>query len=309
MSAFFKILFAAIVLAVMFFAFILAENYFMFPLRYSLGNVPDLNKRFVIGASTTAKLEGYYYTPNHKIEYFVNKPRIQSSKTVVFFGGNNEDVVFMFDYLRETFPNLNILAINYPGYGLSLEERELLLETMAAKMMRILMREFPDWTSLKTFYENSSLPKETFENKIYRFVNEVWEKENITGDVYVIGRSLGSGVAAEEVYRHKNITKALLITPYNNMPSVACSAINILPIYACKNWMDNIFESEGKLSQSNVEVWVVYAKNDEVVPNVSTERLLKFIKNKKVFLLNDADHNNIVETNEFEAILKDFINN
>lgn len=313
-------LFASIFLILfVFFIVILSEDLFVFPAKYRMDGTVNSVER--LSDKTSIEYTHAFYDfmpeakvkhqedsiPDHSVEYFKNKHYIDNAKTIVYFGGNNEDVFGMFKYLRKTFPEVNVLAMNYPGYGISKRDQVPLIKIMASKMMRIIIHEFPNWSAAQSFYQEHFFEKETFENKIYRVVNGLWEKEKLNGDVYVIGRSLGSGVATEEAFRHKNVSRLLLITPFNNLPSVACTGIDILPVYVCKNWMDNIFDNESKISKVSAKVWVVYAKDDEVVPNLTTKRLLQFTDNATVFLVNGVDHNNIVDSPDFVKVLKDFM--
>lgn len=207
---------------------------------------------------------------NDTIEYFKYVATPKTNKTILFLGGNAEDTFFMFGTLTKEFGQYNVLAINYPTYGLSTGKVD--------------------------------------EESIYKKVNRVLAKEALS-EIYLIGRSISSGVAVEMAKEHSTVKKLVLITPYNKLTDVACTTYPFIPTIVCDKLMKNKFDSESKIKTLNIPVDIIYAEGDEVVPNNLTEKLIKAYPNAHVLLIKNADHNNITESPEFKKELSSFVLN
>jgi uncharacterized protein len=113
------------------------------------------------------------------------------------------------------------------------------------------------------------------------------------GPVFVLGESLGTGVAAYLAGAFPQaIPGIFLIAPYNNMTDVAQDHMPIFPV----RWLlKDLFPSETYLRNYHGPVGVVLAGQDEVVPNRFGRKLFDdYLGPKKLWELADAGHNDLL---------------
>ncbi len=91
------------------------------------------------------------------------------------------------------------------------------------------------------------------------------------GRITIIGVSLGSGVAVQVAHRVK-VDSVLLITPYDSILNVARSLYPWLPV---KLLLRDHFDSAKVASSVKEPVFVLRSAYDQVIPNASTDRLIK----------------------------------
>jgi uncharacterized protein len=108
--------------------------------------------------------------------------------------------------------------------------------------------------------------------------------------IYLLGRSLGSGVACH-VAAKRSVAGAILITPYDSIENVAKSHYPWLPV----GWLlKHRFSSLDSLPAVRCPLLVLYAGKDRVVPPPRSENLIRHIQGEKeVLFLPDADHGTI----------------
>jgi uncharacterized protein len=118
--------------------------------------------------------------------------RVNSSRCILYFGGNAEDVTTSMESLCWQFPTESVFALQYRGYGSSEgSPKESALLSDAQKLVELL----------QTDYEH----------------------------VVLIGRSLGSGIAVP-LAAENEIEKLILITPFDSLTSVARASFPYLPV-------------------------------------------------------------------------------
>lgn len=113
------------------------------------------------------------------------------------------------------------------------------------------------------------------------------------GPVYVLGESLGTGVAAYLAGTYaQEISGVVLIAPYNNMTDVAQEHMPIFPV----RWLlKDRFPSETYLKNYHGPVGVLVAGQDEVVPNRFGKKLFEdYAGPKKLWELAGAGHNDLL---------------
>jgi pimeloyl-ACP methyl ester carboxylesterase len=115
------------------------------------------------------------------------------------------------------------------------------------------------------------------------------EKE---GPVYVVGESLGTGVAAYIAGTHpRAVTGLLLIAPYHNLGDVAQ---NHMPIFPARLMILDKFPSASYLQSFHGAVGVLLAGRDTVVPNKFGRKLFDAYSGpKKVWEIPLASHNDL----------------
>jgi len=177
----------------------------------------------------------------------------QGRPAVLYFGGNAEDVGASVSRFADLLPEHSLYFVNYRGYGGSTgkpNERALCSDALA-------------------FYDRIR-PK--------------------YGEISIIGRSLGSGVAMC-LANKREIKRLALVTPYDSLVGVARAHFGWLPVGLL---MLDRFDSVGRAKLVSAETLVVIASADEVVPRASSDALVAaFQPTPHVIVLNGAGHNGI----------------
>lgn len=185
---------------------------------------------------------------------------------VLYFGGNGEDVSQSLPLLVSAFPHASIYAPHYRGYSGSTgtpTEKNLVADGVALF------------------------------GRIYR--------EH--GDVIVIGRSLGSGVAIQ-VASVRPASRLILVTPYNSIAELAAQRFRFVPI----RWLlTDTYESGQFAPRISVPTTIIAAQRDGVIPMASTLRLLSHFKpgTATITVVRNAGHNDISGRPEYVTALLD----
>jgi len=179
---------------------------------------------------------------------------VPAKGTVILFHGNSGSAISRTYYAE----NLSALGyrtvlLEYPGYGAregELDEKTLL--TDGAESVRRIVREFGK-------------------------------------PVYVMGESLGSGVAAGVISRvAKEVNGAVLITPWDNLPNVAQSTYWYLP---AKLLTREAYDSVANLQSFSGPLVIVMSEKDEIIPTTSTLNLYQsYSGRKKLYVMPGATH-------------------
>ena len=121
--------------------------------------------------------------------------------------------------------------------------------------------------------------------------------------VALVGRSLGSGVAAH-VAAHRSADRLVLVTPYDSLAAVASHHYPWLPI----RWLaTERYDSATALRGYRGDVMVVRAGGDGVIPPASTDRLLDVLPDAHVVAVADAGHDLPLATPEVSSALARFL--
>ncbi len=189
-------------------------------------------------------------------------------KLIIYYGGNAEDIFQNIDEFRDI--KAASLFVAYRGYGPSdgtPGEIELFADSLAA---------------------------------IDDMVNRYSPKE-----IFLIGRSLGSGVACYAAAR-KEVQGAILITPYDSIVNIARTSFPWLPISLL---LKHRFNSLQYLAGIACPLLVIYGGQDKVVSPERTKNLIEHIVGKKeIVFIKRADHGNIDMFPEYWPALLSFIN-
>src|SRR5690606_2752171 len=117
---------------------------------------------------------------------------LKSSRAVLYFGGNAEDVSRSIALLSRAFPGAAIYAIHYRSYGGSSgtpSESSLVADAMG-------------------------------------LFNRVAETHPL---ITIVGRSLGTGIAIQ-VAASRQIERLVLVTPFNSMAELAAEHFKLFPV-------------------------------------------------------------------------------
>lgn len=190
-------------------------------------------------------------------------------KAIVYFGGNGESVQANREDFLRWFPGHSVYLVAYRGYGASdgqPDEKALFADALA--------------------------------------VFDRARSEHPGQAVAVVGRSLGSGVAAY-VASQRPVDRLALITPFDSLADVAQSHYRWLPV----RWLiKDRYDSVANLARYEGPLLVVRAGRDEVIPAANTARLVASLrKPPQVATLPEAGHNDLSEYPGYGQALSAFM--
>ena len=192
-----------------------------------------------------------------------------NERAVIYFGGNAEEVSQNSPDMLEHLGDRTIYLVNYRGYGGS-----------------------------------SGSPAE-----VALFQDALSVYDHVAGQhasVAVIGRSLGSGVAAYLAASRK-ISRLVLATPYDSLTGVAQAAYPVFPVALL---MRDRFDSLGRAAQIRVPTLIAIAELDEVIPRQHSEKLAAAIAPSlvEVTVIEGATHNTIGTVPQYMWSITRFLN-
>jgi pimeloyl-ACP methyl ester carboxylesterase len=186
---------------------------------------------------------------------------------VLYFGGNAEDVSGSVGPLAAAFPDREIVMLHYRGYGGSAgTPTEADLTADAAGLFDQVHARHPD--------------------------------------VIVIGRSLGTGVAAR-LAGTRPVSRLVLVTPYDSLLGVAQ---RLFPIFPVRWLLIDKYESWRYVPGIRAPVLIVRAEHDETIPADSTEALrARFPAGQaREVLVRGASHNSVIDDPAYVRALAEF---
>lgn len=188
---------------------------------------------------------------------------------LLYFGGNAERIEAWRGPFADWFPTRTVYLVAYRGYGASDGEpgQDAILADALALYDEV-RRRHPD------------------------------------GDIGVVGRSLGSGVAAH-VAAHRPVARLALVTPFDGLAEVGQAHYPWLPV----RWlMRDRYPSAKLLLDYRGRVLVLRAGQDRVVPPANTDRLLHALPQPaQVMEFPQAGHNDLSDDPRYGAALVDFM--
>ncbi len=172
---------------------------------------------------------------------------------LLYFGGNAEDVGASIGEYVVRLPDHSLYFVNYRGYGGSTgrpSEAALVGDAIA-------------------------------------LYDRLRERH---AEIAVVGRSLGSGVAAQ-LAASRDVARLVLVTPFDSLVNTARAHFRWLPVGLL---MRDRFESASRAPAIAAEVLVVVADSDEVVPRARSDALIEaFPRRPRIVVLEGAGHNGI----------------
>lgn len=221
----------------------------------------------------------YQSVRQNEISFLVNnelrhgwKIKVDSveNKTILYFGGNSEDVVYLNTEAKE-FKVRQIISINHPGYGKSTGK-----------------------PSQESFYKNAL--------DVYdRALNEYQLKPE---EIIVIGRSLGSSVATY-LAAHRKIAGLILITPFDSVENMAAKQYKLFPV---RSLLKHAFPTVNYIKQVKFPILMLAAEEDEVIPDEHLKQLNQFADvDHKLIRYAGVGHNTIQTHNSYYNEINNFI--
>ena len=187
---------------------------------------------------------------------------------IIYFGGNAEDVSASLPVLNTAFPTRALYLLRYRGYGGS------------------------DGQPSEAAFRRDALA-------VFDYVRRQH------GDIVVIGRSLGSGVAIR-LASQRPVSKLILVTPYASILALAQQRYPIFPV----RWlMQDKFESWREAPQVTAPTLLLAAQYDNLVPAQSTQMLYQHFASgiARLKVIPETDHNNISASVTYPLLLGQFV--
>lgn len=196
-------------------------------------------------------------------------PEMAGERLLIYYGGNAEDIFLNIDEFSDI--NAASLFVAYRGYGPS---------------------------------DGSPGEKALFADAL-AVVDDIVDRY-VPKEIFLVGRSLGSGVACY-VAANRTVQGALLITPYDSIENIARSSYPWLPVSLL---LKHRFNSLQYLDRISCPLLVIYGGQDRVVPPARTENLLHHIAaaKKHSIYIERADHTTIDMYPEYWQAILGFIN-
>ena len=190
-----------------------------------------------------------------------------SHKLIIYFGGNSDDATDFLDIIKDI-KEFDAVAFNYRGNALS-----------------------------------TGTPSE---KALYNDALAIYDSFSKNKDVYLIGRSLGSGVATFLASK-REVKKLLLITPYDSIENIAKEKYPLFPISLLLKYK---FNSKNFIEKVKAPIIIFMVKNDKTVSNRRTKNLIKHIRSKYTLkILESTTHADILSNTNFKKELKSSILN
>ena len=203
----------------------------------------------------------------HLQGWFIDKGK---GKTVIYYGGNAEDLAAHCGVLYDGL-DANALLINYRGYGQS--EGTPTEVDMVADCIELFDR----------FCEHHQVdPK----------------------NIYLMGRSLGSGVAVQVANARPKAAGVILVTPYESIPVIARFQYPWQPLTLI---IRHPFRSIDYAPNIKMPALVLLAANDEVIPVESGQRLGEAWGGSKEIITLPVGHMDINEHPDYFKAINRFM--
>jgi len=187
-------------------------------------------------------------------------------KAIIYFGGNAEAVAYSAKDFKNIFSEYSTYLVNFRGYGGS-----------------------------------SGSPTE---QGLFADAVAIYDQlSSQHSEIAVVGRSLGSGVASFLASK-RNVTKLVLITPFDSIAQVAKYQYPLFPI---EMLLADKYDSASYAPLINAPTLVLIATKDRVIPRERSEQLVKLLEQVHVKLIEQAGHNDISYFPEYSQSMSQFL--
>lgn len=188
--------------------------------------------------------------------YMSAKHSTEKLPLVIYFEGNTEEVSHVMDK-QKYFGNCVVALMNYRGWGLS--EGKPTEQTMFSDALEVY--------------------------------DKLIQRPNVDPSrVYVIGRSIGTGVATYLASKRK-VAETILITPYDSMIDVAQDQYPFVPIFMI---IKHPFESYKYAPSITSNMFALIAKHDMTISAQRSFNLIQAWQGKTSWLEVNEDHSSIM---------------
>jgi pimeloyl-ACP methyl ester carboxylesterase len=192
-------------------------------------------------------------------------------KTVIYHGGNAEDLAGHCDVMMDGL-DANALLVNYRGYGQS---------------------------------EGAPGEKEMVADGIAIFDLFAAEKNSSPANIFLMGRSLGSGVAIQVAAARPQAAGLILVTPYENIAAIAKFQYPWLP---AKWILRHPFHAIDVAPAIQMPALVLLAEFDEVIPVETGRNLGEALGGPKKIITLPMGHMDLNEHPGYFQAINSFVN-
>jgi fermentation-respiration switch protein FrsA (DUF1100 family) len=227
-----------------------------------------INDRQLIEKYRAARVE--IVSDDERLEgWLMENPQAANDVTLIYFGGNAEDILATAD--ASGFDARHLLFVNYRGYGRSTGS-----------------------PSQSALYADAM--------RVYDFAKD--DSRLATSRILLVGRSLGSAMAVMLAAK-RAVAGVVLITPFDNLASVAAHFYPLLPV----RWLTrDRFPSEEWARGIEVPVLVLAARRDAVVPYSHAQKLFDAWHGPKEFrMFEEVGHNDIQTAAGYYGVINQFL--
>jgi len=190
------------------------------------------------------------------------------SRALIYFGGNAEDVSGNVESFAAAFPGRSLFLVNYRGYGGS-----------------------------------TGRPSEAGLNADALAVFDHVQQAH--GDIAVMGRSLGSGVAVALASK-RPVDRLVLVTAYDSLVNVAREYFGWLPVGLL---LKDRYDSAGLAREVDAPVLIVIAAEDEIISTPRSEALAAAFApgQARSAIVQGATHNTLDLSPEYLGVVQRFL--
>lgn len=203
-----------------------------------------------------------------------------NSPTILYFHGNGE-TVSDYDPIATLYNEvgLNIIVATYRGYGWS-----------------------TGTPTVQTMIDDCK--------PILESCKQTCEKYNLSGPLFIMGRSIGSVPAIELAHQFTDAFKGLIIESgfADTLPLLTNMGLNISDHSLLE---EDGFGNRDKIASITIPTLILHGAADEIIPVHQAERLQSFsgARTKKFFVVPGADHNSVLSAGgkHYFTTIKGFI--
>lgn len=189
-------------------------------------------------------------------------------RAILYFGGNAEDVAYNLAAFTAAFPGHSLYLVNYRGYGGSSGE--------------------PTESGLTS-------------DAVALFDGLAGRHSAIS----VIGRSLGSGVAAH-LASVRDVHRLVLVTPFDSLVNVARAHFRYFPVSLL---MRERYDAGSRVPAIRAPALIIVAADDEIIPRARSDALAAAFgpARARVTVLDDVGHNDIDGLPQYLESIAEFL--
>lgn len=187
---------------------------------------------------------------------------------ILYFGGNAESMARSADEIARQFPKFTVYLMDYRGYGSSSgEATEQGLYSDALKL----------YDTIKSNHNRISIG----------------------------GRSLGTGIATY-VAAHREVSKLVLITPYDSIVNVAST---MYPLFPVSLLLKDVYDSKSRIKMIKAKTFIVMAEKDTVIARERTQQLIDAFdpEQLEIKIIKNRGHIDISSDSIYYQMIQDFM--
>jgi pimeloyl-ACP methyl ester carboxylesterase len=172
----------------------------------------------------------------------------------------------------------------FHGNGGTAADRRFYPDVLGAHGYRVILAEYPMYGGRKGELGERAFVADGIETVHLAF-------EEYGDPLYILGESLGSGVAAAVAGEASvKVDGIVLITPWDTLESVAKTKFPFLPV---RLLLKDKYDSIENLHSFKGKIAVVGAERDEIIPVIHAENLFNSLpgNGKRMWTIEEAGHN------------------